>query len=39
MALIFLGAWFAQSVTGWTEFNQTQADHGEAAVSWIGYLG
>jgi Domain of unknown function (DUF6766) len=39
MALIFLGSWFAQSVTGWTAFNQEQADHQSAAVSWLGYLG
>jgi hypothetical protein len=39
MSLIFVGSWFAQSVTGWTEFNQIQAEHHEAAVSWIGYLG
>jgi len=39
MAIIFFGSWFAQSVTGWTDFNGQQAAHGEAAVSWIGYLG
>ncbi len=39
MSLIFVGSWVAQSVTGWTEFNQTQAEHHESAVSWIGYLG
>jgi hypothetical protein len=39
MSLIFFGSWFAQSVTGWTEFNQVQSDHHEAGVSWIGYLG
>ncbi len=39
MGAIFVGSWFAQSVTGWTEFNQLQTDHGEATVSWIGYLG
>jgi hypothetical protein len=39
MGVIFLGAWFAQSVTGWTEFNQEQAAHGEAGVSWLGYIG
>lgn len=35
MALVFFGAWFAQSVTGMTEFNQEQAAHGEATVSWL----
>jgi hypothetical protein len=39
MGAIFLGAWFAQSVTGWTAFNQEQAAHGEAGVSWLGYIG
>jgi hypothetical protein len=39
MAVIFIGSWFAQSVTGWTEFNQGQREHHEAAVSWLSYLG
>jgi len=39
MALIFFGSWFAQSVTGWTDFNAAQHAHGEQAVSWIGYVG
>jgi hypothetical protein len=39
MALIFIGSWFAQSVTGWTEFNAEQADHGARAVSWWTYVG
>jgi hypothetical protein len=39
MAIIFVGAWFAQSVTGWTTFNAEQTDHGEAAVSWLTYIG
>jgi hypothetical protein len=39
MALVFFGAWFAQSVTGMTDFNQEQAAHGEATVSWLTYVG
>jgi uncharacterized protein DUF6766 len=39
MAIIFFGSWFAQSVTGWTQFNAEQADHHQHAVSWLGYLG
>jgi hypothetical protein len=39
MGLIFLTAWFAQSVSGWTVFNDEQAAHGEPAVSWFSYLG
>jgi hypothetical protein len=38
MAAIFFAAWFGQSVTGWTEFNEIQAQHGDPAVSWAGYL-
>jgi hypothetical protein len=39
MALVFFGSWFAQSVTGWTAYNQEQQDHGEAPLSWLGYIG
>jgi hypothetical protein len=39
MAAIFLGSWFAQSVTGWTEFNAEQVDHGDPKVSWLSYIG
>jgi hypothetical protein len=39
MLIIFLGSWFAQSVTGWTEFNSEQREHGEAGVSWLSYVG
>jgi hypothetical protein len=39
MGLIFLGSWFAQSVTGWTDYNAQQLDHQEQAISWLGYIG
>jgi hypothetical protein len=39
MSVIFVGSWFAQSVTGWTDFNSDQQAHGEAAVSWWSYVG
>jgi hypothetical protein len=39
MLLIFLGSWFAQSVTGWTSFNAEQTDHHEATLSYLGYIG
>ena len=39
MAIIFFGSWFAQSVTGWTDYNAEAADHGERAISWIGFIG
>ena len=38
MAIIF-GSWFAQSVTGWTDFNADQADHSGDRVSWWIYVG
>jgi hypothetical protein len=39
MGVIFLASWFAQSVTGWTEYNQEQAAHGDPDLSWLGYIG
>jgi hypothetical protein len=39
MALIFLGSWLAQSLTGWTVYNQELTDHHEPRISWLGYLG
>jgi hypothetical protein len=39
MGLLFVGSWFGHSFTGWSEFNQQQEEHGDAAVSWTGYLG
>jgi hypothetical protein len=39
MSIIFIGSWFAQSVTGWTQFNAEQVDHSESTVSWLTYIG
>ena len=39
MAIVFFGSWFAQSVTGWTDFNADQQTHHEAGVSWLSYVG
>ena len=39
MGLIFLGSWFAMSVTGWTAYNTDQTDHMQSTVSWLSYLG
>jgi Domain of unknown function (DUF6766) len=39
MALIFLGSWLAQSVTGWTLYNQELVEHHEPRVDWLGYVG
>jgi hypothetical protein len=38
MGLLFLGSWFAQSVTAWTIYNADQVDHDESAVSWATYV-
>jgi hypothetical protein len=39
MGVIFVGSWFAHSVTGWSEFNSEQLEHGEDDVTWLGYIG
>ena len=39
MGAIFLASWFAQSVTGWTEYNSDQREHEQPTVSWLTYLG
>jgi hypothetical protein len=38
MGVIFFGTWFAQSVTGWTHYNDEQRAHGEPTVSWTSYV-
>jgi hypothetical protein len=38
MLLIWLGSWFAQSITGWREYDDTQREHRQPAVSWTGYV-
>jgi hypothetical protein len=39
MTGLFLGSWFAHSVTGWTEFNNEQVEHEQPELSWVSYLG
>jgi hypothetical protein len=39
MAVVFFGSWFAQSVTGMTDYNQEQHDHGDPRLSWWSYVG
>jgi uncharacterized protein DUF6766 len=39
MGAIFLLTLFAQSVTGWSEYNNTQIAHHSQAVSWLTYAG
>ena len=38
MGLIWIGSWFAQSITGVVEYNADRLDHREAPVSWADYL-
>jgi len=38
MGAIWLGTWFAQSITGVTEYNTERLDHQQDPVSWAGYL-
>jgi hypothetical protein len=38
MTAIFFASWFAQSLTGWTKYNNEQREHGQSAVSWGGYV-
>jgi hypothetical protein len=38
MGTIWLGTWFAQSVTGWSAYNADQLDHSEPPVNWLGYV-
>ena len=35
---VFLGAWFAQSLANRAQFNEEQAAHGDASVSWLAYV-
>jgi hypothetical protein len=39
MALIWIGSWFGQSVTGWSQFNSEQLTHKQEALSWWQYVG
>jgi hypothetical protein len=39
MGTIWIGSWFAQSVTGWSAYSADQIDHDEQPLSWIQYLG
>jgi hypothetical protein len=38
MAAIWIGSWFAQSVTGVSEYNTERLDHSQLPVSWFEYL-
>ena len=39
MGTIWIGAWFAQSVTGWSAYNAEQLDHDSATLGWLQYVG
>jgi hypothetical protein len=39
MGTIWLGTWFAQSVTGLVEYNSERLDHQMATVDWWSYIG
>jgi hypothetical protein len=39
MGTLFLGSWFAHSVTGWSEYNAEQLEHEDEPLSWIEYVG
>ena len=32
-------SWFAQSVSGWSEYNADRLEHEQSSLSWVGYLG
>lgn len=38
MGVIFVGSWFAQSVTGWSAGNAERIEHGMAPHSWLEYV-
>jgi hypothetical protein len=39
MGTIFIGSWFAHSVTGWSAYNAEQIEHDEAPLNWLEYVG
>jgi len=39
MLAIWLGSWFAQSLTGVAAYNSERLDHHQLPVSWVDYLG
>jgi hypothetical protein len=38
MLAIWIGSWFAQSITGLTQFNADRFDHHQDAISWSSYI-
>jgi hypothetical protein len=39
MLAIWLGSWFAQSVSGWSAYNADQIQHKQQTVEWLSYIG
>ena len=39
MGAIFVASWLAQSVAGWSEYNDQQVDHRQPEIGWTEYLG
>jgi hypothetical protein len=39
MLTIWLGSWFAHSLTGWRVYNEEALDHSESTLGWVQYLG
>ena len=39
MLTIWLGSWFAQSLTGWRAYNEEQLDHDGSPLGWVRYVG
>ena len=39
MGAIWVGSWFAQSLTGWAVYNSDQSAHGEKTISWLSFIG
>jgi hypothetical protein len=39
MGTIFLGSWFAHSVTGWSSYNAELIEHDDEPLSWLEYVG
>lgn len=38
MGAIFLASWIGQSLTSWRAFNAEQLEHGQASITWAGFL-
>jgi hypothetical protein len=39
MGAIWIGSWFAHSVTGWSAYNAEQLAHQQPTVGWLGFVG